>query len=53
MKDNNGAIVIDQIIHDNENNATIPFDSVSWGYDSWQDSHRNQEKQTIKFQVII
>lgn len=39
MKETNGAIVIENIIKDNENTAT-PLEGVTWGYDCWQDSHR-------------
>lgn len=41
MENSNGVVVIEEIIKSNENNEATPFDSVSWGYDSWQDSHRN------------
>lgn len=40
MKDTNGANVIENIIKDNEKTAAVSYESVTWGYDSWQDSHR-------------
>ena len=40
MKETNGAIVLENIIKDNEKTKSTSFDSVTWGYDSWQDSHR-------------
>lgn len=38
MENMNGKQVLESIITDNA--QAVSLDDVSWGYDSWQDSHR-------------
>ncbi len=40
MENTNGVEVIENIVSQNENEELEPINSVNWGYDCWQDSHR-------------
>ena len=40
MENINGIDVIENIVTQNEVEKSESINSVSWGYDCWQDSHR-------------